>query len=187
MGYASVSESWELASHCQRIILCEAITLRPRRTRDLQLGQGQGAIVSGSESQSFVCSRCTFITVCKRYVHNCLPLGKLEDTLISKKKKEKEREKRKKEKSDKVNNRLRLKSSKGHVSGSSDHCRHVIFPLPSQSLFPGWLLRRESNETFGVRTELIPIEFSCIADSVIFIYSHLLPTREWSREHPAAT
>lgn len=73
------------------------------------------------------------------------------------------------------------------MSGSSDHCRNVIFPLPSQSLFPGWLLRRESNETFGVRTELIPIEFFCIADSVIFIYSHLLPTREWSREHPTTT
>lgn len=73
------------------------------------------------------------------------------------------------------------------MSGSSDHCRNVIFPLPSQSLFPGWLLRWESNETFGVRTELIPIKFFCIADSVIFIYSHLLPTREWSREHPTTT
>lgn len=47
---------------------------------------------------------------------------------------------------------------------SVNHCRNVIFPLLS-SLFSGWLLPWESNETFGVRTKVIPIEVFCIADS----------------------
>lgn len=47
---------------------------------------------------------------------------------------------------------------------SVNHCRNGIFPLLS-SLFSGWLLPWESNETFGVRTKVIPIEVFCIADS----------------------
>lgn len=80
-------------------------------------------------------------------------------------------------------NRAWLESGKEYVLTSVNHCRNVIFPLLS-SLFSGWLLTWESNETFGVRTKVIPIEVFCIADSecVIFIYLHLLLTRGLARE-----
>lgn len=39
MEYHSMSESWKLACYVKST-LCEAITLRPNRTRDLQLVQG---------------------------------------------------------------------------------------------------------------------------------------------------
>lgn len=74
-------------------------------------------------------------------------------------------------------NRAWLESGKEYVLTSVNHCRNVIFPLLS-SLFSGWLLTWESNETFGVRTKVIPIEVFCIADSECVIFTSICCLQE---------
>lgn len=56
----------------KRIALCEDITLRPNRSRDLKLVQGQGATVLGSGNVSHLCVPGVIMYVWEMYIIVCL-------------------------------------------------------------------------------------------------------------------